>query len=132
MSRYLKFRFKLNTHKIVKASPFPRFALCVIIMVIPLMLCFPSFLIISYHLPWCFHMFLLVFLQFPQVLLLFPFSVSHVSYFTFWATIIPENMIVIVKIIQIPIFFFDILLPGNKVDLKTLHFYIGFLWALQN
>ena len=47
------------------------------------MLCFPSFLTISYRFPWCFSMFPLVFLQFPRVFLLLPHSVSLVSYFRF-------------------------------------------------
>ena len=60
-----------------------RFVFFVIIMVIPGILCFLSFLTISYRFPWCFPMFPLVFLQFPQVFLLFPLSVSPVSYFRF-------------------------------------------------
>ena len=51
-------------------------------MTIPSMLRFPSFLTISYRFPWCFHMFPLVFLRF-SVFLLFPPSVSPVSYFRF-------------------------------------------------
>ena len=60
-----------------------RFVFCVIIMVIPSMLCFSSFLTISYCFPWCFRMFPLVFLRFPWVFLMFPLSVSPVSYFRF-------------------------------------------------
>ena len=48
------------------------FVFYMIITVIPLMLCLASFLNISYHLPWCFHMFPLVVLQFPQVFVQFP------------------------------------------------------------
>ena len=60
-----------------------RFVFCMIIMVIPSMLCFPSFLTISCRFPWCFARFPLVFLRFPQVFLLFSLSVSPVSYFRF-------------------------------------------------
>ena len=49
-----------------------RFVFWLIIMVIPSMLCFPSFLTISYRFPLCFRMFPLVFLRFPRVFLLFP------------------------------------------------------------
>ena len=59
------------------------FVFCVIIMVIPSMLCFPSFLTISYRFHWCFRMFPLVILRFRWVFLLFPLSVSPVSYFRF-------------------------------------------------
>ena len=46
MSRFLQFYCKLNTCRTVKSWPF-RF--CVIIMVIPCMLCYPSFLNIVYR-----------------------------------------------------------------------------------
>ena len=59
------------------------FVFCVIIMVIPPVFCFPSFLTISYRFSWCFHIFSLVFLRFPRVFLLFPLSVSPVFYFRF-------------------------------------------------
>ena len=59
------------------------FVFCMIIMAIPSMICFPSFLNISCHIPWCFRMFPPVFLRFPQVFLLFPLIVSPVSYFGF-------------------------------------------------
>ena len=58
-----------------------RFVSCLIIMVIPLMLCFPSFLTISYHFPCCLRIVPLVFLRFSRVFQLFPHSVSLVSYF---------------------------------------------------
>ena len=61
------------------------FIFCIIIMLIPSMLCFSSFLTISYCFPWCFPMFPFLFLQFPWVFLLFPLSVSPVSYFRFYA-----------------------------------------------
>ena len=48
------------------------FVFCVIIMVIPSVLCFSSFLTISYRFPWCFRMSPLVFLRFPRVFLLIP------------------------------------------------------------
>ena len=60
-----------------------RFVFCVIILVIPSMLCFPSFLTISYRFPWCFRMFPLVFLRFPWVFLLFSLGVFPVFYFRF-------------------------------------------------
>ena len=60
-----------------------RFFFCVIIMVIPSVLCFPSFLTISYRFLWCFRMFSLASLQSLQVFLLFPLSVSPVSDFGF-------------------------------------------------
>ena len=55
------------------------------------MLCFPSFLNISYRFPWCFGMFPLVFLRFPRVFLLFPHSVSLVSYFRFCGFVAPNE-----------------------------------------
>ena len=60
-----------------------RFVFCVIIMVIPSILCYPSFLAISYRSTWYFRMFPLVSLRFARVFLLFPLSVSPVSYFRF-------------------------------------------------
>ena len=68
------------TCRIVKTCLF-RF--CIIIVVIPLMLCFPSFLAISYCFPWCFHVFLLVFLRFSWVFLLFLLSVPLFSILDF-------------------------------------------------
>ena len=66
----LQFWWKLNIHtELLKPV---HFIFCMIIMVISSMLCFPSFLTISYHFPWCFPMFPIVFLQFPQVFLLLP------------------------------------------------------------
>ena len=81
MLRFLQFWCKYNTSRIVETCPF-RFVFQVIIIAIPSMLRFPSFLTISYRFPWCFHMFPLVFLRF-SVFLLFPPSVSPVSYFRF-------------------------------------------------
>lgn len=52
-------------------------------MMILSMLCFPGFLTVSYRFPWCFHMFLLVFLWIPLVFPLFPVSVSAASSFRF-------------------------------------------------
>ena len=46
-----------------------------IITVIPSMLCFPSFLTISYGFPWCLCMFPMVFLRLRPVFLQFPLSV---------------------------------------------------------
>ena len=46
------------------------FVFYVIIMVITSMLCFSSFLTISYRFPWCSRMFFLLFLRFPWVFLL--------------------------------------------------------------
>ena len=43
---------------------------------------FPRFPV-SYHFPWCFRLCLLVFLRFLPVFLLFPCSISPVSYFRF-------------------------------------------------
>ena len=83
MSEILQFWCKLNTSRILNPV---RFAFCVIIIVIPSMICFPSFLTISYCFPSCFRMFPLVFLRFPWVFLLFPLSVSTVSYFRFHAS----------------------------------------------
>ena len=60
-----------------------RFVFYVIIMVIPSILCYPSFLAISYRSTWYFRMFPLVSLRFARVFLLFPLSVSPVSYFRF-------------------------------------------------
>ena len=64
-----------------------RFVFCLINMVLPSMLCLPSFLTISYRFIWCFRMFLLAFLRFSLVFLLFSLSVSLVSYFRFWDSI---------------------------------------------
>ena len=44
---------------------------------------FSSFLTFSYRSPWCFRMFLRMFVRFPSVFCLFPLSVSPVSYFRF-------------------------------------------------
>ena len=82
MWRFLQFCWKLNTRKIVKTCWF-RFlrdyygdSLDVI---------FPQFPnhFLPYRFPWCFRMFPLVFLQFRRMFLLFPLSVSPVSYFRF-------------------------------------------------
>ena len=89
MSRFLQLWCKLNTRKIVKTD----FVFCVIIMVISSMICFSSFLTISYRFPWCFGMFPLVFLQFRRVFLLFPLSASYVSYFKFCAENILEKKV---------------------------------------
>ena len=80
--RFLAFCWKLNTSKIVK-SCLLRLVFRVIIMAILLMLCFPSFLTISYRFQWCYCMFLLMFLRFPHVFLLFALRASLVSYFRF-------------------------------------------------
>ena len=80
MSRLLQFWCKFIHAELLKPV---RFVFCVIIIVIPSMLRFPSFQTISYHFPWCFRMFLLVFVQFLQVFLLFPLSVSPVSFLDF-------------------------------------------------
>ena len=53
-------------------------------MVIPSMLCFPSFLTISYHFPWCFLMFPLVLLRMHQVFLLFPSVFNPFPYHFPW------------------------------------------------
>ena len=53
------------------------------------MLCFPSFLTITYHFPWCFCMFPLVFLRFRWVILLIPLNISPVSYFRFCGSRFP-------------------------------------------
>ena len=63
-----------------------------IIMVIPAMLCFPGFLTVFFHTPWCFRMFLPVFLRFSLVFLLFPRSVSLVSYFRFCGLILHQQL----------------------------------------
>ena len=76
MSRFLQFWCKLNTSRIVKTCPF-RF-LRDYNSVIPSMLCFLSFLIISYRFPWCFRIFPLVCLRFLRVFLQLPLSVSTV------------------------------------------------------
>ena len=89
MSRFLQLWCKLNTLKIVKTG----FVFCVIMMVISSMICFSSFLTISYRFPWCFGMFPLVFIQFRRVLLLFPLSASHVSYFRFCTENILEKKV---------------------------------------
>ena len=92
MSRFLQLWCKLNTRKIVKTG----FVFCVIILVISLMICFSSFLTISYRFPWCFGMFRhfpLVFIQFRRVFLLFPLSASHVSCFRFCAENILEKKV---------------------------------------
>ena len=60
-----------------------RFVFCIIILVITSMLCFSSFLTISYCFLLCFQIFPFLFLQFPWVFLLFPFSFSPVTYFRF-------------------------------------------------
>ena len=65
------------------------FVFWVIIMVNPLILCFPSFLTITYHFPWCFCIFPLVFLRFPWVILLIPLNISPVSYFRFCGSRFP-------------------------------------------
>ena len=80
MSSYLRFWYKLNTRGIVKS--------CVLCFLRDYYgdspdVVFPSFLFISYRLPWCFRMFPLVFLRFPRVFLLFPIGASPVSYFRF-------------------------------------------------
>ena len=72
MLRFLQFQCKLNTRGIAKACSFRFF---MIITVIPSMLCFPSFLTISYGFPWCLCMFPMVFLRFRPVFLQFPLSV---------------------------------------------------------
>ena len=61
-------------------------------MVIPAMLCFPGFLTVFFHTPWCFRMFLPVFLRFSLVFLLFPRSVSLVSYFRFCGLILHQQL----------------------------------------
>ena len=76
MSRFLQFWCKLNTSRIVKTCPF-RF-LRDYNSVIPSMLCFLSFLTISYRFPWCFRIFPLVCLRFLRVFLQLPLSVSTV------------------------------------------------------
>ena len=76
MLRFLQFWCKLNTREILKTCPFH---FLVIIMVISSILCFRSFLTISYSFPWCFCMFPLMFLRFSRVFLLFPLSVCSVS-----------------------------------------------------
>ena len=77
MSRFLQFWCKLNTSRIVKTCPFrfPRDYYGNSLHVI-----FPQFP--NHYLP-CFRMFPLVLLRFPRVFLLFPLSVSPVSYFRF-------------------------------------------------
>ena len=80
MSSYLRFWYKLNTRGIVKS--------CVLCFLRDYYgdspdVVFPSFLFISYRLPWCFCMFPLVLLRFPWVFLLFPIGASPVSYFRF-------------------------------------------------
>ena len=80
MSSYLRFWYKLNTRGIVKS--------CVLCFLRDYYgdspdVVFPSFLFISYRLPWCFRMFPLVLLRFPWVFLLFPIGASPVSYFRF-------------------------------------------------
>ena len=80
MSSYLRFWYKLNTRGIVKS--------CVLCFLRDYYgdspdVVFPSFLFISYRLPWCFLMFPLVLLRFPWVFLLFPIGASPVSYFRF-------------------------------------------------
>ena len=80
MSSYLRFQYKLNTRGIVKS--------CVLCFLRDYYgdspdVVFPSFLFISYRLPWCFRMFPLVLLRFPWVFLLFPIGASPVSYFRF-------------------------------------------------
>ena len=80
MSSCLRFWYKLNTRGIVKS--------CVLCFLRDYYgdspdVVFPSFLFISYRLPWCFRMFPLVFLRFPRVFLLFPIGASPVSYFRF-------------------------------------------------
>ena len=89
ISRFLQFWCKLNTRRFVKTCPF-RF-LRNYNSVIPSMLCFPSFLTISYRFSWYFLMFPLVFLRFPRVFLQFPFNVSPVSYFRFRVQRIHQN-----------------------------------------
>ena len=87
MSRFLQFWSKLNTRGIVKTCLFRflRDYFCVIITVIPSMLCFPSFLIISYRFSWffrcfheCFYDFLGCFHSFPSVFP--PFSVLDFAF----------------------------------------------------
>ena len=80
MSSCLRFWYKLNTRGIVKS--------CVLCFLRDYYgdspdVVFPSFLFISYRLPWCFRMFPLVFLRFPRVFLLFPIGAYPVSYFRF-------------------------------------------------
>ena len=79
-SRLLQFWYKLNTRRMVKTCPF-RF--CVFIMVIPRRYVPLSFVTISNRFPWYLRMFPLVFLRSRRVFLLFPLSVSPVSYFIF-------------------------------------------------
>ena len=69
-----------------------RFVFCVSIMVIPSLICFPSFLTISYCFPWCFRLFFLVFLRFPRVFLQFNLNVSPVSYFRFCAPLLQKTV----------------------------------------
>ena len=69
----LQFWWKLNIELLKPLH----FVFCVIIIVILSMLCFSSFLAISYY------MFPLVFLWSPWVLLRFPLSFSPISYFIF-------------------------------------------------
>lgn len=68
------------------------FVFCVIIVMIPSMLCLPIFLTISHRFPWCFSMFPLAFLQFPRMLLPFPLSVSLVSFLGFAIHSIANNL----------------------------------------
>ena len=80
MSSYLRFWYKLNTRGIVKS--------CVLCFLRDYYgdspdVVFPSFLFISYRLPWCFRMFPLVLLRVPWVFLLCPIGASPVSYFRF-------------------------------------------------
>ena len=69
-----------------------RFVFCVSIMVILSLICFPSFLTISYCFPWCFRLFFLVFLRFPRVFLQFNLNVSPVSYFRFCAPLLQKTV----------------------------------------
>ena len=76
---FLQFLCKLNTGEFVKTCLFrlPRYygdSHSVM---------FPRFIPISFRFPWCFPMFTLVLLWFPQVFLLFLLSVFPVSYFRF-------------------------------------------------
>ena len=95
MSRFSLFWCKLNARYInvyTIVKPF-RFVFCVIIMAIPSIKCFPSFLTISYRshgvsacFSWCFYNFLGCFYCFPSV---FP----PVSYFRFWSRCNPQRLI---------------------------------------
>ena len=80
-----------------------RFVFCVIIMEICSILYFSSFVTISYHFPWYFHMLPLVFLRFPRVFLLFLLSVPPVSYFRFCEFLVTCFNIIFKKVMIITI-----------------------------